>query len=49
MNREAEKYRLAAEAALKHALNAKDKAKTASWLKHYKEWTRLAEEAERSE
>jgi hypothetical protein len=48
MNTEAEKYRGAAQAALQQAHRATDEAAKASWLRHYEEWTRLAEEAELS-
>jgi hypothetical protein len=42
----AEKYRLAAKAALELAHQAKNEATKASWLKRYKAWTRVAEEHE---
>jgi|tagenome__1003787_1003787.scaffolds.fasta_scaffold20141499_1 hypothetical protein len=48
LNTKAEKYRLAARAALQLAHRAKDEAGKASWLRHYEDWTRLAEEAELS-
>jgi hypothetical protein len=48
VNTESEKYRRAAKAALQLAHEAKDEASKASWLRHFEEWTRLAEEAERA-
>jgi hypothetical protein len=49
VNTEAEKYRLAARAALQLAHRATDEARKASWLRHFEEWTRLAEEAEEAD
>ena len=49
MSTESEKYRMAAKAALALAEKAKDNASKASWLRHFEEWTRLAEEAEKAE
>jgi hypothetical protein len=49
MTTESEKYRMAAQAALGLAEKALNEASRASWLKHFEEWTRLAEEAEKAE
>jgi hypothetical protein len=48
MGTESEKYRMAAKAALGLAEKAPDEASKASWLRHFEEWARLAEEAEKS-
>ena len=48
MSTESEKYRMAAQAALGLAEKALNEASRASWLKHFEEWTRLAEEAEKA-
>jgi hypothetical protein len=49
MSTESDKYRMAAKAALGLAAKAEDEASKASWLKHFEEWTRLAEEIEEVE
>lgn len=49
MSTESEKYRMAAKAALGLAEKAKDEESKASWLRHFDEWTQLAEEAEEAE
>jgi hypothetical protein len=49
MSSESEKYRMAAQAALGLALKAMDEESKAKWLKHFDEWTQLAEVAEEAE
>jgi hypothetical protein len=48
MGQESEKYRAAANAAQRMAALAQDEQAEAKWLEHAAEWTRMAEEAERS-
>ena len=49
MSSSSDKYRMAAHAALGLALKAIDEESKASWLRHFDEWTQLAEEAEEAE
>lgn len=49
MSSESKKYRMAAKAALGLAVKAIDEESKTSWLRHFDEWTQLAEEAEEAE